>query len=66
MPKMKTHSGAKKRFKKSSTGKIRGRHAGLSHILEKKSSGLKRAKARPAQIAKADVPNVRKLLGGGK
>ncbi|OJU86009.1 MAG: 50S ribosomal protein L35 [Solirubrobacterales bacterium 70-9] len=66
MPKMKTHSGAKKRFKKSATGKIRGRHAGLSHILEKKSPGKKRAKARPAEIAKADVPNVRKLLGGGR
>jgi large subunit ribosomal protein L35 len=66
MPKMKTHSGAKKRFKKSANGKIRGRHAGLSHILEKKSPKRKRAGARPAQIAKVDVPNVRKLLGGGK
>ena len=47
MPKMKTHSGAKKRFKKSATGKIRGRHAGLSHILEKKSPKVKRAMAPP-------------------
>jgi large subunit ribosomal protein L35 len=66
MPKMKTHSGAKKRFKKSSTGKIRGRHAFSSHILEKKSPKKKRAMARPAPIAMVDVPNVRKLLGGGK
>ena len=66
MPKMKTHSGAKKRFKKSATGKIRGRHAFSSHILEKKSPKKKRNMARPAHIAKADVPNVRKLLGGGK
>jgi large subunit ribosomal protein L35 len=66
MPKMKTHSGAKKRFKKSATGKIRGRHAFSSHILEKKSPKKKRNLARPAQIAKVDVPNVRKLLGGGK
>jgi large subunit ribosomal protein L35 len=66
MPKMKTHSGAKKRFKKSATGKIRGRHAFSSHILEKKSPKKKRNLSRPAQIAKVDVPNVRKLLGGGK
>ena len=66
MPKMKTHSGAKKRFKKSATGKIRGRHANSSHILEKKSPKRKRNMAKPAQIAKVDVPNVRKLLGGGK
>jgi large subunit ribosomal protein L35 len=66
MPKMKTHSGAKKRFKKSATGKIRGRHAGATHILEKKSPKRKRDMARPAQISKSDVPNVRKLLGGGK
>jgi large subunit ribosomal protein L35 len=66
MPKMKTHSGAKKRFKKSANGKIRGRHAFSSHILEKKSPKKKRNLARPAQIAKADVPKVRKLLGGGK
>ena len=66
MPKMKTHSGAKKRFKKSATGKIRGRHAFSSHILEKKSPKKKRNLARPVQVAKADLPNVRKLLGGGK
>jgi large subunit ribosomal protein L35 len=66
MPKMKTHSGAKKRFKKSATGKIRGRHAYSSHILEKKSPKRKRKMGNPAAIAKVDVPNVRKLLGGGK
>ncbi|HEX6743425.1 MAG TPA: 50S ribosomal protein L35, partial [Solirubrobacteraceae bacterium] len=37
MPKMKTHSGAKKRFKLTAKGKVRGRHAYSSHILEKKS-----------------------------
>src|SRR6476660_8449717 len=36
MPKMKTHSGAKKRFKRTANGKIRARHAFTSHILEKK------------------------------
>ena len=38
MPKMKTHSGAKKRFKVTARGKVRGRHAFTSHILEKKSA----------------------------
>ena len=37
MPKMKTHSGAKKRFRKTAKGKLRGRRANSSHILEKKS-----------------------------
>ena len=39
MPKMKTHSGAKKRFKLTGTGKVRGRHAFSTHILEKKREG---------------------------
>ena len=43
MPKMKTHSGAKKRFKVTAKGKVRGRHAFSSHILEKKSPKRKRA-----------------------
>ncbi len=64
MPKMKTHSGAKKRFKKTSTGKLRGRRAYSSHILEKKSPKRKRQMARPVEIAPADQPRVRKLLGG--
>jgi len=66
MPKMKSHSGAKKRFKKSATGKLRGRRAYSSHILEKKSPKRKRQMARPVPIAKADQPRVKKLLSGGK
>ena len=42
MPKMKTHSGAKKRFRKTATGKLRARHAFSTHILEKKSPKRKR------------------------
>lgn len=63
MPKMKTHSGAKKRFKTTGSGKVRGRHAFTSHILEKKSPKRKRALARPAQISDHDAPRVKKLLG---
>jgi large subunit ribosomal protein L35 len=66
MPKMKTHSGAKKRFRKTATGKLRGRRAYSSHILEKKSPKRKRKMARPVEISKNDAPTVRALLGGGK
>ena len=64
MPKMKTHSGAKKRFKKTAGGKIRARHAFSSHILEKKSPKNKRAFARPAVLKDADRKRAEKLLGG--
>ena len=66
MPKMKTHSGAKKRFRKTAKGKLRGRRAYSSHILEKKSPKRKRRMARPVEIAPADTKRVRTLLGGGK
>ena len=66
MPKMKTHSGAKKRFKVTASGKVRGRHAFTSHILEKKSPKHKRAAGPPALISDHDEPRVKKLLGVGK
>ena len=62
MPKMKTHSGAKKRFRKTAKGKLRGRHAMTSHILEKKSARRKRRLGRPAVVARADEKRVRELL----
>ena len=54
MPKMKSHSGAKKRFKKTGTGKLKARHAFSSHILEKKSPKYKRNLGVDVAIAKAD------------
>ena len=67
MPKMKSHSGAKKRFKKTGTGKLKGRHAFSSHILEKKSPKRKRGFAKPVDVSPADRKTVRKLLeGSGK
>ena len=66
MPKVKTHSGAKKRFKVTGTGKVRARHAFSSHILEKKSPKRKRGFARPAEISSKDTKRVKKLLGVGK
>ncbi|HLI32408.1 MAG TPA: 50S ribosomal protein L35 [Solirubrobacteraceae bacterium] len=65
MPKMKTHSGAKKRFKVTGTGKLRGRHAFTSHILEKKPPKRKRALNGPAEISANDGARVRRLLGEG-
>ena len=63
MPKQKTHSGAKKRFKLTGTGKLRRRHAMKSHILEKKSQKRKRLFRRDHALAKGDAKNVEKLLG---
>ena len=63
MPKMKTHSGAKKRFKVTPRGKVRARHANLSHILEKKSPKRKRQLAKPTTLSEADAPRVKRLLG---
>ena len=64
MPKMKTHSGTKKRFRVTASGKIRGRSAFSTHILEKKSPKRKRRLARPAIISGHDRDRVRELLGG--
>jgi large subunit ribosomal protein L35 len=66
MPKMKTHSGAKKRFKVTAGGKVRGRHAFTSHMLEHKSPKRKRTLGAPAMISRHDAPRVKKLLGVGK
>lgn len=64
MPKMKTHSGAKKRFRKTARGKLRGRRANASHILEKKSAARKRRLGRPSEISRADGKRIKSLLAG--
>jgi large subunit ribosomal protein L35 len=64
MPKMKTHSGTKKRFRKTASGKLRGRRAFSSHILEKKSPKRKRRMKRPTEVAPVDRERVRTLLAG--
>ena len=63
---MKTHSGAKKRFKITKGGKGKkalSRHAGKTHILQKKSPKRKRQMDNPVVVAKADLKRVRELLG---
>lgn len=62
MPKMKTHRGAAKRFKKTATGKIKRRHAYTSHILEKKSAKRKRKLRKSAIMAEGDAKNIRKMI----
>jgi large subunit ribosomal protein L35 len=63
MPKMKSHSGAKKRFTRTAGGKLLGRHAYSSHILEKKSPKRKRGFKVPRELSPSDRKAVRKLLG---
>ncbi len=63
MPKVKTHRGAAKRFKVTSTGKIRRRRAFANHILEKKPSKRKRRLQRPDLVAAQDSKRVRRMLG---
>jgi large subunit ribosomal protein L35 len=64
MPKMKTHSGAKKRFRVTARGKVQGRHAYSSHILEKKSPKRKRQFRKDRDLSATDATRVKKLLGG--
>ena len=64
MPKMKTHSGAKKRFKLTAKGKVRGRHSFTSHILEKKSPKRKRSFRKARELEGSDAKRAIKLLGG--
>ncbi len=62
MPKMKTNSGASKRFSLTGTGKIRRKHAYKRHILTKKSKKQKRNLGYYAMVDKADLKNVKLLL----
>ncbi|HNY14713.1 MAG TPA: 50S ribosomal protein L35 [Bacteroidales bacterium] len=62
MPKMKTNSGAKKRFTLTGTGKIKRKHAFKRHILTKKETKRKRNLSYYGQVDKADEKNVKLLL----
>ncbi|AIV40897.1 MULTISPECIES: 50S ribosomal protein L35 [Microbacteriaceae] len=63
MPKQKTHSGSKKRFKVTGSGKIMKQQAGMRHNLEVKSAKRKARLNEDQVLAKADAKNVKKLLG---
>ena len=62
MPKMKTNSGATKRFSLTGTGKIKRKHAFKSHILTKKSTKRKRNLTYGALVHKTDLKNVKLML----
>jgi large subunit ribosomal protein L35 len=62
MPKMKSHSGAKKRFKVTGGGKLRARHAMTSHIRVKKNAKRQRRLSQPLEVSDADRPRVTELL----
>jgi large subunit ribosomal protein L35 len=63
MPKMKTHSGANKRFRLTGTGKVMRRRANRGHLLEHKSSRRTRRLAGDVPVAAADQKKIKKLLG---
>ena len=62
MPKVKTNSGAKKRFKVTGTGKLKRKHAFKNHILTKKETKQKRNLTKMGQVHKSDESNVKAML----
>ena len=63
MPKIKTNSGAKKRFKVTGTGKIKRKHAFHSHILTKKTTKQKRNLVHATLVHPTDIDRVKLMLG---
>ncbi len=64
MPKMKTHSGASKRFRKTGTGKVMRRRANRNHLLEHKPSKRTRRLWSEVPVSRADEKKIRTLLSG--
>ena len=62
MPKLKTHSGAAKRFKKTGTGKIKRGHSMKRHILTSKATKRKRQLDTDVMLDKADVPKIKRMI----
>ena len=62
MPKMKTHRGAAKRFRKTASGKYTRSKANKQHILSKMTTKRKRHLRLTDEVAAADVPRVKQLL----
>ena len=65
MPKMKTHSGAKKRFKVTGSGKIKRFHSNCSHLMRKKSKRAKLVLRGSTLVATCDEKRMKKLLARG-
>ena len=62
MPKLKTHRGAAKRFKKTGTGKFKRGHSHLRHILTSKDTKRKRKLAEQVVVSPADAPKLKRML----
>jgi large subunit ribosomal protein L35 len=62
MPKMKTHKGTAKRFKKTGSGALKRSHAFTSHILTKKSPKRKRQLRKAALVSKGDQKRIQSLI----
>jgi len=62
MPKLKTHKGAAKRFKKTATGKVRRRHSHLRHILTSKPHKRKKKLGETVLVSDADTPKVKRMI----
>jgi large subunit ribosomal protein L35 len=62
MPKMKTHKGAAKRFKRTGKGKLKRGHAFTSHLFKNKSQKQKRKLRKAALVDKSDEKKINKLL----
>ena len=65
MPKMKTHSGTKKRFKLTGSGKVKRFHAFTSHMMRRKSEKQKLRLRGSAMVSSADQPRIKRLLAKG-
>ena len=62
MPKLKTHRGAAKRFRRTGSGKVVRNHSMARHILTKKAQNRKRKLRKRTQVDAADVPAVKRML----
>jgi large subunit ribosomal protein L35 len=62
MPKLKTHKGAAKRFKKTATGKVKRGHSHLRHILTSKSHKRKKKLGGPVLVSDADTPKIMRMI----
>jgi len=62
MPKLKTHSGAAKRFKKTASGRVKRAHAFARHILTSKPTKRKRQNDRALMVSKADQPKIKRMI----
>jgi large subunit ribosomal protein L35 len=62
MPKLKTHKGAAKRFKKTATGKVKRGRSHLRHILTSKSKKRKRNLGSPAYVSDGDLLKVKRMI----